>query len=251
MTVRRAPRRAKASLSAVHREPQPDSGELSGLAYMGHYPRDHGEYQHKLGLRAMKNLTILAETCLRYSSNGAFMTLARRVFDTTTIEAILGDLTDESTDVIVNAANSRLMHGGGLAGAIVRSGGATIQAESDLVAPVPVGGAAATGSGSLPCRWVVHAVGPRWGEGDEEPKLRSAVRSALDVSAGLGAVSVAMPAISTGIFGYPKESGTHTIVEEVEIWIQKNPSSCISTIRLVAFDKPTSDLFAEAIKKRF
>ena len=82
-----------------------------------------------------------------------------------------------------------------------------------LVAPVPVGSVAVTGAGALPCRWVIHAVGPRWGEGDEEAKLRSALRSALEEAERLGAASLAVPAISTGIFGYPRDEGTRHIVD--------------------------------------
>ncbi len=95
------------------------------------------------------------------------------------VEVVVGDLTAQAVDAIVNAANTSLIHGGGVAGAIVRRGGEVIQRESDAVAPVEVGGAAVTGAGRLPCRAVIHAVGPVWGEGDEEAKLRAAVRSAL------------------------------------------------------------------------
>ncbi len=166
----------------------------------------------------------------------------------TRIEAVLADIAEERVDAIVNAANSQLAHGGGLAGAIVRRGGPVIQAESDRLAPVPVGGVAVTSAGALPARWVIHAVGPRWGEGDEEAKLRSAVRSALDAAADLGAASVAVPAISTGIFGYPKEAGTRVIVDEALTWIERHPGSGIHLVRLAAFDRPTADLFAQALE---
>lgn len=164
-----------------------------------------------------------------------------------TLEAVLGDLTEESVDAIVNAANTHLAHGGGLAGAIVRRGGRSIQEESDRVAPVPVGGAAVTGAGSLPARWVIHAVGPRWGEGDEESKLRSALTSSLDRAAELGARSVALPAISTGIFGYPKAEGTRVIVDQVIRWLCAHPRSSLGRIHLTAFDRPTAELFARAL----
>ncbi len=164
-----------------------------------------------------------------------------------TVEAVLGDLTRESVDAVVNAANRHLAHGGGLAGAIVRAGGAVIQKESDRLAPVAVGGAVVTAAGSLPARWVIHAVGPRWGEGSEEAKLRSAVRSALDRALEIGARSVSLPAISTGIFGYPKNEGTLTIVHELESWLSVHPG-IIDHIRLVAFDQLTADLFATALR---
>ncbi len=164
----------------------------------------------------------------------------------TVVRAVLGDLTQERVDAIVNAANSRLAHGGGLAGAIVRRGGREIQEESWRVAPVPVGGAASTGAGRLPSRWVIHAVGPRWGEGDEEAKLRSAVRAALEEARRLGARTVGLPAISTGIFGYPKAEGCRVIVEEALAWLAANPGE-LEALHLVAFDRETAGLFANAL----
>lgn len=121
------------------------------------------------------------------------------------IELIQGDLTELRVDAIVNAANSHLAHGGGVAGAIVRNGGQVIQDESDRIGFVPVGNAAVTGAGSLPCRYVIHAVGPQMGEGDEDRKLHDATLAALERAEELRIASVAFPAISTGIFGYPLE----------------------------------------------
>ncbi len=165
------------------------------------------------------------------------------------IEAVLGDLTEESVDCIVNAANSRLAHGGGLAGAIVRRGGRVIQEESDRLAPVPVGGVAVTSAGALPARWIIHAVGPRWGEGDEEAKLRSAVRGSVRRAAALGARSLAVPAISTGIFGYPKAQGTRVIVQEVLARVREEDVGALCIVRLAAVDLPTANLFAVALRE--
>lgn len=108
-------------------------------------------------------------------------------------------------DAIVNAANSHLQHGGGVAGAISSLGGPQIQKESDAIGYVPVGQAVVTGGGKLPARYVVHAIGPRMGEGDEDEKLRSATVSSLERAEELKVESLAMPAISTGIFGYPMD----------------------------------------------
>jgi O-acetyl-ADP-ribose deacetylase (regulator of RNase III) len=162
------------------------------------------------------------------------------------VEVVVGDLTAERVDAVVNAANERLAHGGGLAAAVVRRGGPSIQEESDRVAPVPVGGAAVTGAGHLPARWVVHAVGPRWGEGEEEAKLRRAVRSALDAATRAGARSVAVPAVSTGIFGYPLAEGTRTIVGEALAWLGEAPDR-LDRLRLVALDRTTAEAFAAAL----
>ncbi|HVN76210.1 MAG TPA: macro domain-containing protein [Thermoanaerobaculaceae bacterium] len=162
------------------------------------------------------------------------------------VAVVVGDLTEESTDAIVNAANSALAHGGGVAGAIVRRGGAEIQAESTAKAPVPVGGAVATGAGRLPCRYVIHAVGPVWGERDEEAKLRRAVGSALARAEELGLASVAMPGISTGIFGYPKAAGCAAIVEEVARHLRA-PSGSVTAVRLVSIDEETASHFLAAV----
>ena len=167
--------------------------------------------------------------------------------ETGTVEVVHGDLTLEQVDAIVNAANSQLLHGGGLAAAIVRRGGRTIQEESFAVAPVEAGHAAVTGAGDLPCRWVVHAVGPVWGEGDETRKLRSAVRSSLDRSAELGARSVALPAISTGIFGYPLADGARVIADEVVAWLRSHTGEPVALVRLVAIDEDTVAALGEGL----
>ena len=164
------------------------------------------------------------------------------------LQAVLADMTAERVDAIVNAANSNLAHGGGLAGAIVARGGAVIQEESDKLAPVATGNAAVTSAGDLPCRWVIHAVGPVWGDGNEETSLRSAVRTSLDRAAELGATSIALPAISTGIFGYPKSEGTATVVEEARLWLDAHPDSSLATARFTAFDELTAELFADEIR---
>ncbi len=168
----------------------------------------------------------------------------------TRIEAVLGDMTEEEVDVIVNAANSRLLHGGGLAGALVRRGGQSIQTESNRIAPIPVGGAGVTSAGTLPARWIVHAVGPRWGEGDEEQKLRSAIRASLTRADELGAAAIALPAISTGIFGYPKQAGVRTIVDELLRWLDDNPDTALRLVHLTAFDEPTAALFAQELQNQ-
>lgn len=157
-------------------------------------------------------------------------------------------MTSEPVDAIVNAANTHLAHGGGLAAAIVARGGSVIQEESDRLAPVATGDAAVTSAGDLPCRWVIHAVGPIWGQGNEESALRSAVRASLDHAARLGATTIALPAISTGIFGYPKREGTVTIVDETGSWLATHPDSPLRVVRFTAFDEQTADLFAAAVR---
>ena len=121
------------------------------------------------------------------------------------IELVQGDITRQQVDVIVNAANSELAHGGGVAAAIALAAGPDLRRESEAHRFVPVGEAGVTTAGALPAKWVVHAVGPIWSGGDEgEPELLgSAYRSALAKAIELRARSIAFPSISTGIYGYP------------------------------------------------
>lgn len=123
----------------------------------------------------------------------------------TTIELVQGDITEMNTDAIVNAANSQLQHGGGVAWAIVNKGGYAIQRESDKLKFCPVGNAVITTGGQLKAKYVIHAVGPRMGEGDEDNKLKSATLSALKLADKHKLKSIAFPAISTGIYKFPKD----------------------------------------------
>jgi len=159
------------------------------------------------------------------------------------LQLVQGDLTTEAVDAIVNAANRHLQHGGGVAGIIVRQGGSTIQAESDawVLAHGPVSHAepAYTGAGHLPCRYVIHAVGPIWGEGDEDKKLSAAVTGSLTLAEQLELRSIAFPAISTGIFGFPKERAAGIIFSAISNFFAKQPSSSLQLVRLTLFDQPT------------
>ena len=120
-----------------------------------------------------------------------------------TLELVEGDITEMSTDAIVNAANAQLVLGGGVAGAIRRKGGPAIQAECDKIGGTFVGGAVITTGGKLKAKHVIHAVGPRLGEGNEDEKLKNATLNSLKVADENNLKSIAFPAISTGIFGFP------------------------------------------------
>jgi O-acetyl-ADP-ribose deacetylase (regulator of RNase III) len=153
------------------------------------------------------------------------------------VEALQGDITAEAVDAIVNAANEQLAPGGGVCGAIHAAGGPSIAADCRRIGHCATGGAAATTAGSLPARFVIHAVGPVWhggGRGEAE-LLASAYRSALDEAVQVGARSVAFPAISTGIYGYPLEAATAVAVEAVRSW----EGDGVDLVRFVCFDGAT------------
>ncbi|MEX0801451.1 MAG: macro domain-containing protein [Dehalococcoidia bacterium] len=167
------------------------------------------------------------------------------------VRVVRGDITEEDVDAIVNAANERLAHGGGVAGAISRRGGPDVQRESEAWVrergPVPTGGAAITSAGALKARYVIHAVGPVWGQGDEEPLLASAVTSALSLADERGLASVSLPAISTGIFGFPKPLGAKVILRSVIEYLDSQPETSLREVRLCNIDAETCELFvAEA-----
>ena len=137
---------------------------------------------------------------------------AARVKDTELL-LVTGDITEQDTDAIVNAANRELILGGGVAGAIRRKGGDSIQSECDQIGGTEVGGAVITGGGNLKARHVIHAVGPRMGEGDEDEKLGRATRNSLILADSKGLKSIAFPAISTGVFGFPAEGCARIMLE--------------------------------------
>lgn len=159
------------------------------------------------------------------------------------------DITEEDSDAIVNAANTHLAHGGGVAGAIVRKGGDIIQQESNQAAPVPVGGAAITGAGRLKAKYVIHAVGPRMGEGDEDTKLRNATLSSLRLADQNGIRSIAFPAISTGIFGYPIDRCSRIMLDCVREYCEGQ--TAISQIRFCLFDQHALDQFRSSADRIF
>jgi len=172
------------------------------------------------------------------------------------IRIVQGDLTEEPVDAIVNAANEHLAHGGGVAGAIVRKGGPEIQAESDHWVrehgPVRTGTAAITDAGRLPARYVIHAVGPVWrNRGDEDALLTSAVTSALTLAAQHGVRSISLPAISSGIFGFPKARAARVILDAVESFLAAHSQGSIQEVNLCNVDDLTARLFLEEARRRY
>jgi O-acetyl-ADP-ribose deacetylase len=159
------------------------------------------------------------------------------------IEFVLGDLTTQEVDAVVNAANASLLGGGGVDGAIHRAGGPEIVAECRLLGGCDTGDAKATTAGRLPARWVVHAVGPVWRGGTEgEPELlASAHRRSLEVARELGARTVAFPAISCGVYGYPAE-----LAAPIAVAAARAQEPAFELIRFVFTDERLRALFAAA-----
>jgi O-acetyl-ADP-ribose deacetylase (regulator of RNase III) len=171
-----------------------------------------------------------------------------------TIQIVQGDITIEEVEAIVNAANEHLQHGGGVAWAISKKGGSTIQTESDewirQHGPVAHAHPAWTSGGDLPAKYVIHAVGPVWGDGDEDQKLLHAVFGSLRVADELNCVSIAMPAISTGIFGFPKERAAKIILTAIEDYFDSKPSGLLF-VKLVLFDQDIVNVFLKTWHDRW
>lgn len=161
---------------------------------------------------------------------------------------IQGDITQVAADAIVNAANSALAGGGGVDGAIHAAGGPEIMAElRRRYQGCPTGGAVATGAGRLPARWVIHAVGPVWrGGGHGEPELlASAYRTSLRLADELGARSIAFPAISCGVYGYPLEEGSRVALETVSLHLAGTTG--LERATFVLFSPRTYEAFRRAL----
>ncbi len=168
-----------------------------------------------------------------------------------TITLVQGDITKETTDAIVNAANTELLPGGGVCGAIHRAGGPEIAEECRRIrverGPVSPGGAVATTGGKLPARHVIHAVGPVWqgGRSREPETLASCYRESIRVADGLGLRSIAFPAISTGIFGYPLQQAAEVAVKAIAEALRK--ATTLTEARMVVFDDPAFGAFEAAL----
>lgn len=165
-----------------------------------------------------------------------------------TLQIVQGDITIEEVDAIVNAANEDLQHGGGVAWAISKKGGDAIQKESDawirkhgqVTHALP----AWTSSGSLPSKYIIHAVGPVWGAKlDDDKNLSDAVVGSLRIADELKCKSISMPAISTGIFGFPKDRAAGIIFKSIDDYFVENKDSGIEKIRIILFDLETLQVF--------
>ena len=173
-------------------------------------------------------------------------------FGDTVVELVKGDITEMTTDAIVNAANSQLKHNGGVAEAIVEKGGKAIQEDSDVWVKVwggevTVGSVAITSGGNLSARYVIHAVGPRMGEGNEDEKLRKATLSSLRAADDHNLKSISFPAISTGIFRYPIDRCARIMLETVKTYLETK--SQIERVVFCLYDEKALKVFKKFLSR--
>jgi len=168
------------------------------------------------------------------------------------LDLVQGDITHESVDAIVNAANEGLCGGGGVDGAIHRAGGPVIMQECRQVGRCPTGQAVVTTAGNLPCRWVIHTVGPVWhgGNSGEPEALSGCYRNSLDQARKIGASSIAFASISTGVYGYPVQKAAPlalaAIFKQVQEW-ETQQFGVVNHIRFVLFDSKTYYVYCSAL----
>jgi len=163
------------------------------------------------------------------------------------IKLVQGDITEQDTDAIVNAANAQLILGSGVAGAIRLKGGPSIQAECNEIGGTFVGGAVITGSGNLKAKHVIHAVGPRMGEGNEDEKLKNATFNSLKLMDEYSLKSISLPAISTGVFGYPIKKCAIIMLSTAKEYLSKETQ--IKEVRFCLYSAPDFEIFEEALEK--
>jgi O-acetyl-ADP-ribose deacetylase (regulator of RNase III) len=168
-----------------------------------------------------------------------------------TLELALGDITEQQVDAIVNAANSQLAGGGGVDGAIHRRGGPAIMDETARRYPrgCPTGSAVITVAGDLPARHVIHAVGPRWSGGNagEADRLASAYRTALALAAEHRCQSVALPALSCGVYGYPVDQASRIALATTRSFLEQDPT--VELARFVLFSEGILGAFSAALEE--
>lgn len=174
--------------------------------------------------------------------------------DGRSIELVLGDITKQQVDALVNAANSRLAGGGGVDGAIHRAGGPAIMEETSRRYPhgCPTGSAVITSAGNLPANFVIHAVGPVWNGGNrgEEKLLESAYRTALQLAVDHYCRSVALPALSTGAYHYPIQEAARVAVRTAVQFLQElAPDSPLLQVRFVLFSPELLAAFTQALQQ--
>jgi len=163
------------------------------------------------------------------------------------LELLEGDITEMQTEAIVNAANARLILGGGVAGAIRRKGGPRIQEECNKIGGTFVGGAVKTTAGNLKAKYVIHAVGPQMGEGNEDEKLKNATLNSLKLADEEAIKSISFPAISTGIFGFPMQRCAEIMLRTTVDYL-KGPTG-LEKVIFCLFGRDGYEVFAKQLKQ--
>jgi O-acetyl-ADP-ribose deacetylase (regulator of RNase III) len=228
------------------------------------------EEQLKLAMQLSMMSSSSSSTSRNFASQGAIgmqSTLVKehKTSANQTIQVRKGDMTKESVDVIVNAANGHLQHASGLAGAIVKNGGYSIQIESDNIVDsrgrLTEGTVVSTKAGKLPCKFVFHAVGPMWSsrkpdtltlyQEEEDTELKACVINSLDLADQKQLASISLPAISSGIFGYPKPRCAVVLFDSVIEWLNTHQDSTVKEVRFTNFDDVTVNTFSAEFDKRF
>lgn len=172
----------------------------------------------------------------------------RLSFGKSEIEIVEGDITLLDRDAIVNAANDQLILGGGVAGAIRQRGGPAIQKECDAIGGTFVGGAVMTTGGNLKARHVIHAVGPRMGEGNEDEKLKNATLNSLKLADDNGLTSIAFPAVSTGIFGFPLERCAEIMLKTTMEYLEKGETG-LTLVTFCLYGQQAESVFAKTLRR--
>lgn len=165
-----------------------------------------------------------------------------------TLELVEGDITELDTDALVNAANAQLILGSGVAGAIRSKGGSSIQEECNRIGGTYTGGAVITGAGNLKAKYVIHAVGPIMGEGNEDEKLRQAVLNSLILADEYHLKSIAFPAISTGVFGYPIDRCAKIMLQTIVEYLSK-PTE-LEKVVICLLGQESYEIFKTELKKQ-
>ncbi|XP_075173094.1 protein mono-ADP-ribosyltransferase PARP14-like isoform X2 [Anomaloglossus baeobatrachus] len=175
-----------------------------------------------------------------------------------TIAVYKNDLCQHNVDVIVNAANEDLQHCGGLAAAVLKAAGTKLQNDCNLIikneGKLSAGDSVITDAGNLPCKQVIHTVGPRWDSQSQvrcERLLRRAITTSLELASENGHSSIAMPAVSAGIFGFPLKECAQNILDAIMDYVEKGSASCLQRIHLVDMNLQTTNIFSELLKSRF
>jgi len=183
----------------------------------------------------------------RKSSLSFFVSEAGMEIKNVKLKVVQGDITEQETEAIVNAANNRLIMGGGVAGAILRRGGREIQDECNKIGPIPVGEAAVTGAGRLKAKYVIHAATMGMDFETDEEKIKASTRNSLRRAEEKKIKSIAFPALGCGVGGFPAKRAAEIMLEEVRAHLENTERSSLKEIVFVLFDKDTFDSFKKVI----